>query len=274
MLDLVWRCDPDHKVKYVWFNTGMEYSATKEQLILLEERYDVQIERLPAIKSIPTCCREYGQPFLSKYVSENIEALQRHDFEWDSGLTLPELQEKYPTAPKYALKWWSNEYSRMFGIQRNKWLREFIIEHPPWFRISAKCCDYAKKKTIEKHKRGNHIDLDIIGVRQSEGGVRSLINTCTTISDGKCKYRPLFWYTWDDREEYEYLFNIAHSRCYTEYGLRRTGCAGCPYHQNLTEALEIIRRHEPKLYQAACHIFADSYEYTRMFNEYKQVKEL
>ena len=31
MLDLVWRCDINNKVDYVWFDTGLEYQATKDQ---------------------------------------------------------------------------------------------------------------------------------------------------------------------------------------------------------------------------------------------------
>ena len=28
MLDIIWRCDRDKKVTYVWYNTGLEYQAT------------------------------------------------------------------------------------------------------------------------------------------------------------------------------------------------------------------------------------------------------
>ena len=38
MLDIVYRCDKDNKVKYVWFDTGLEYQATKEHLKYLEDK--------------------------------------------------------------------------------------------------------------------------------------------------------------------------------------------------------------------------------------------
>lgn len=41
MLDIVYRCDKSNKVKYVWFDTGLEYSATKEHLKYLENKYDI-----------------------------------------------------------------------------------------------------------------------------------------------------------------------------------------------------------------------------------------
>lgn len=30
MLDICYRCDKDKKIDYVWFNTGLEYQATKD----------------------------------------------------------------------------------------------------------------------------------------------------------------------------------------------------------------------------------------------------
>ena len=44
MLDIVWRCDKDNKVDYVWFDTGIEYQATKEHLKYLEEKYNIKIK--------------------------------------------------------------------------------------------------------------------------------------------------------------------------------------------------------------------------------------
>lgn len=37
MLDIVWRCDLDNKVIYAWFDTGLEYQATKDHLEYLEK---------------------------------------------------------------------------------------------------------------------------------------------------------------------------------------------------------------------------------------------
>lgn len=45
MLDLITRVDLEKKVKYVWFDTGLEYQATKDHLEYLERKYNVTIER-------------------------------------------------------------------------------------------------------------------------------------------------------------------------------------------------------------------------------------
>lgn len=50
--------------------------------------------------------------------------------------------------------------------------------------------------------------------------------------------------------------------------MRRTGCAGCPYGKNFEEELEIIRKYEPRLYNAVNNIFGKSYRYTRNYRIY------
>ena len=147
VLDIISKIDENKKVKYVWFDTGLEYKATKEHLKYLENKYDIQIKREKAIKPIPLCCAEYGQPFINKRISDMISRLQRHNFKWEDE-PFDVLYKKYPKC-KAALKWWCNEFGvkSKFNIERKKHLKEFMIENPPTFKISGKCCDYAKKSS-------------------------------------------------------------------------------------------------------------------------------
>lgn len=133
-------------VTYVWFNTGIEYAATKRHLCDLEDRYGVKIKRVRAEKTVPVSCNEFGQPFVSKHVSEMCERLQSVGFQWEDE-PFEVLNERYQRC-KSALRWWTNGYERgsRFNITRNKWLREFMIAYPPQFRISARCCEFAKKR--------------------------------------------------------------------------------------------------------------------------------
>lgn len=139
MLDIIYKCDKNNKVTYVWFDTGLEYKATKDHLTYLEKKYCIQIEKYRAKKPIPSCCKEYGQPFLSKQVSEFIQRLQRHNFQWKDE-DFNTLYEKYPKC-KSALMWWCNEHGEKskFNINYNKYLKEFLIANPPTFKISNKC---------------------------------------------------------------------------------------------------------------------------------------
>lgn len=209
MLDLIYRVDLSKKVKYIWFDTGIEYQATKDHLDYLEQKYDIEIIRERAIKPIPITCREYGQPFLNKFVSDMICRLQKHNFKWEDK-PLDELLKEYPNC-KGALMWWCNArevndfgYS-MFNINFKKYLKEFLLANPPKFKISSKCCMYAKKDVSKQLIKEYNADLMVIGVRKSEGGIRSAsYKNCYSIkSDGVDDYRPIFWYKEDTKERYE-----------------------------------------------------------------------
>ena len=288
MLDLCWRCDKDNKIDYVWFDTGLEYQATKDHLKYLEDTYQIVIKPYKAIKPIPLSCKQYGQPFISKKVSDYISRLQKHGFQWEDE-PLETLLKRYckwdAEKNKYvgcrsALRWWCNDYENRGGnisrhnIAYNKFLKEFMIENPPSISISSMCCQYAKKDVVHNLIKKEGYDLNCFGVRKAEGGARTSYKNCYDEDVEGCDiYRPLFWYKIQDKNDYENAYLIIHSRCYTEYGLKRTGCAGCPYNRNFEQELEIIKEHEPKLYVAVTNIFGGSYEYTRRYKEFCKTKK-
>ena len=272
LIDICSKLDPERKIDYIWFDTGIEYQATHNHLDYLEKKYGIRIERIRSAVPIPTACKRYGQPFLSKLVSEYIMRLQRHNFDFTKGFrSYDELLSEYPSC-KSALDWWCNRKGGAFNISRNKLLKDFLIEHPPTFRISSRCCKYSKKDTASRRVKERGYQLQIIGIRRSEGGMRIRFHSCFDASHGI--YRPLLWYMAGDKREYEEHYHICHSACYTEYGLKRTGCVGCPFARNLNQELQVLKIYEPKLYLAACHIFRDSYEYTNTYWKYRQSKEL
>ena len=124
MLDICYRCDKNKKIDYVWFDTGLEYQATKDHLNYLEEKYNIEILKYKAIKSIPMSCKTYGQPFISKNVSEFIQRLQKHEFDWDDN-SYEKLCGKYQKCNS-ALQWWcdSKGSKSQFNISQNKYLKE------------------------------------------------------------------------------------------------------------------------------------------------------
>ena len=130
MLDLLTHIDPEKRIQYVWFNTGIEYEATKQHLDYLEQKYGIKIHREKAIKPIPLSCSEFGQPFLSKRVSDMIERLQRHNFQWEDE-PYDVLVQKYPRCIT-AIGWWTNHFeSIQFNIDYNRYLKEFLLLNPP-----------------------------------------------------------------------------------------------------------------------------------------------
>jgi 3'-phosphoadenosine 5'-phosphosulfate sulfotransferase (PAPS reductase)/FAD synthetase len=273
MLDLIIKADTDKKVSYGFYNTGVEYEATKKHLDYLRNKYGVEIKEYRAKCPVPLACKNYGQPFVSKFVSEMIMRLQKHNFKWEDR-PFEELILEYPRC-KIALQWWCNSHKKgsRFNIDNNKLLKAFMTENPPTFSISNKCCNHAKKYVAKDAEKQEQCDLVIMGVRRAEGGIRSVAyKSC--FSERSCNstaaFRPLFWVTDADKKEYEQDCNIAHSDCYTLYGMERTGCAGCPFGRDFEKELEIIEKYEPQLYKAVTNIFGDSYEYTRKYREFRE----
>lgn len=284
VLDICTKCDKYKKIEYVWFDTGLEYQGTKEHLADLENKYAISIKRIKAKKTIPTACKKYGQPFLSKRVSDYIHRLQQHGFEWKDE-DFETLLHKYCVwnnkTQKWvgcytALKWWCNLHeSSRFNIEYNKWLKQFLIENPPDFDISFLCCHYAKKAVLHEELIKSEYDLNIYGVRRAEGGTRtSAYKGCFSEHIGGCdEYRPIFWYLDKTKKLYNEFFRIENSKCYTEYGLKRTGCAGCPFGRDFETELLIIQKYEPKLFIAVNNIFGKSYTYTRKYKKFCKLKE-
>ncbi|AVM70533.1 phosphoadenosine phosphosulfate reductase [Lachnospiraceae bacterium oral taxon 500] len=270
VLDIVHKLDKEKKCRYIFFDTGIEYRATKEHLKYLEQKYNIKIERFRPKKSVIKSCQEHGQPLLSKYVSEMISRLQKHGFKWEDQ-SFEELILKYPKC-KVAIGWWTNYHkSDQFNIRRNKGLKEFILKkNGVDFKVSVKCCDYAKKNVSKNFVKQNSIDLMITGIRKAEGGIRS--SAYRTCYDEKGHYRPIFWFKNSDIEEYEKIFDIKHSDCYEVYGLKRTGCAGCPFVKNLKQELEVIEEFEKSLSFAVNRCFEKSYEFTKKYKaEYRSL---
>ena len=281
LMDTVHRLDPERKAVYVFFNTGLEYAATKRHLKDLEEKYGIEIVWIPPVLPIPACCRKYGVPFWSKRVSDNISRLQRHNFKWEDR-PFEELFAEYPNC-KAALMWWCNAWPKKdngkessFNISYTPWLKEFMLENPPDFAISKKCCDKAKREPADKWEKEHDFDLNCTGVRKAEKGQRSTgFKSCFTQSyAGADTYRPLFWLSDQDKRDYKEHYGIVNSDCYEVWGMARTGCCGCPFGKEFEQELALMQQHEPKMYKAAVKIFGKSYDYTRRYLAYREKMQI
>lgn len=308
VLDIVSKVDINNKCDYVFFDTGLEYDATKKHLDYLEEKYGVEIRRVKPEKNIVTHIREIGQPFLSKYISNQIWALQNMGFEWED-ITFEDAIKKYfkivkdesliekwkdkdthnstfewvdgklyNGRGKGALKWWTNNYAGSYDISNRKYLKEFMIKYPPNFKISDKCCKVVKKDT-SANIMGDGYDLLILGIRRYEGGVRSLVyDKCFIEEDSKYRralYMPIFWFTDEDRQLYNRFYEIRNSDMYRKYGYKRTGCCGCPYAGafEINKELKAMKEFEPNRYIASKNIFGDSYEYSKKYYLYTKKRK-
>lgn len=279
-------------VRYVFFNTGLEMKATKEHVKETEKKYGVEIEKIRPEINIVQASRKYGIPFVSKIMSGGLSDWQRkgiplsiaqeYDQAEDKAAKRQELRERYPKCESVInFLCCCNAAGEprpniQLVINSSKYMRDFINEYPPDFKISAKCCDYCKKKVA--HAVQKDYDMVITGERRDEGGMRSVPrkdNTAlcfTETSSGQYRLRPLYYVSDADKSWYKEYYGIRYSDAYEVYGLTRTGCCGCPISYKAVEDLEKIREYEPNVVKAAWNIFGKSYEYRMKYNEYKQMR--
>ena len=278
MLDMILALEPEKnypfdEIHYVWFDTGIEYTATKQHLRDLEEKYGITIERKKAKVPVPLGCKSCGQPFVSKQISQYISRLQAHDFQWEDE-PFDILYKRYPNC-KAALRWWCNEFGEGSRLNIEKWrlLKEFMIANPLDFPISDGCCKGAKKDVAHDCLREIKATINVVGIRKSEGGARAMAyNSCFSEPSRRgeaAQFRPLFFITDQDKELYCERRGVIHSDLYEKHGFRRTGGACCPFGSRFEQELQVAEQLDPGLARAAKNIFSAAYEYTRAYRQFK-----
>ncbi len=277
-------------VKYVFFNTGLEMKATKDHVKEIAKKYGVEIKECRPKIGIVQAARTYGIPFVSKIMSQGLSDWQKkhiplsiaEEYEQaeDKAAKRKELKERYPKCESVInFLCCCNSAGEprpniQLVINSSKYMRDFISEYPPDFKISSKCCDYCKKQVA--HKVQKDYEMIITGERRTEGGVRSVprkdnTSLCfTETAEGQYRLRPLYYVTDSDKAWYKEYYGIRYSDAYEVYGLERTGCCGCPISYRAVKDLECIKHYEPNVVKAAWNIFGKSYKYRRKYNEYKE----
>lgn len=277
-------------VKYVFFNTGLEMKATKEHVKATAEKYGVEIIEARPKVNIVQAVRTHGVPFVSKIMSGGLSEWQKkgvplsiadeYEKAEDKHAKRKELSERYPKCESLinficcCNRAGDPRPDIQLVINSSKYMRDFIAEYPPDFKISAKCCDYCKKQLA--HSVQKDYEMIITGERRDEGGMRSVPrkdNTAlcfTETASGQYRLRPLYYVSDKDKAWYKEAYNVRYSDAYEVYGLERTGCCGCPISHRAVADLELIRPYEPNVVKAAWNVFGRSYEYRRLYNEYKR----
>lgn len=283
------------EVKYVFFNTGLEMQATKDHVEATAKKYGVEIQTIRPAKGndIVSATRREGIPFVSKIMSAGLSEWQKkgiplsiaeeYEAAEDKGAKRAELKERYPKCESVInfLCCCNSKGEPRPNIQlvinSSKYMRDFIGECPPDFKISANCCNCCKKQPA--HRIQKDFEMVITGERRDEGGMRSVPrkdNTAlcfTETSDGQYRLRPLYYVSDADKAWYKKYYGIRYSDAYEVYGLTRTGCCGCPISCKAVEDLERIRPYEPTLVKAAWNVFGPSYLYRAQYNEYKKARK-
>ena len=279
-------------VDYCFFNTGLEMDATKRHVRETAQKYGVEIREYRPKKNIVQATREYGQPFVSKIMSQGLSGVQRKGIPLsiadeyanaeDKAEKRKELRERFPKCEsEINFLCCCNSAGEprpniQIVINSSKYMLDFIRENPIPFRVSNKCCDICKKHVAHEVQKG--YDMVITGERRAEGGMRSVPRKDNTTmcfaetADGSFRLRPLYYVTDADKAWYKEYYGIRYSDAYEVYGLERTGCCGCAISSRAVEDLERIRPYEPNVVKAAWNIFGDSYRYREKYNEYRAMR--
>lgn len=237
------------KCKFVFVNTGLEYDATKRHLCDLEKRYGITIDRIRG-KSVVMVVREYGIPILSKYKSEMIRKhMNGIQYAWG-----------YIFGDKV-----KTNHSMMF-TDAQKTLVQYLVDNQ--IKISALCCTYSKKKPLKHFQKEHEIDLSVTGERQAEGGQRALAHSSCfqEYKNDISRYMPLWWWSDETKADFKAKEEIRYSDCYEVWGMKRTGCCGCPFNLNISDDLQAMYEYEPRLFKACMNVFGQAYELTDRFN--------
>ena len=277
-------------IDYVFFNTGIEMKATKDHIKEVEQNYGITIREIKPKKNIVLSTREYGIPFVSKIMSSAMETVQKkslpfsikeeYDEAEDKCAKRQELRERFPNAEQgINFLCCCNGAGEprpniQLVINSSPYMYDFMKENPPQFRISAKCCDYCKK--IPAHSVQKDYEMVITGERRDEGGMRSVPRAADANgtmcfheeANGQYRFKPLYYVSDDDKDWYKHYKGIRYSDAYEVYGMKRTGCCGCPISYRAVDDLKLIEPYEPNVVRAAWHIFGDSYRYREQYKSY------
>ena len=235
------------------------YSKNKQEVIYLKPR-------LP----FGSIMKKYGKPAMSKVKSDFLSTYQNTLRNGGDPLKVKRTSEMitgYRTDKNYKIQ--LNDEGKPLPTRQKLANKHMHFLHPNnEIKIASKCCDFLKKKPFEDYYKEYGVKGYATGMRIAEGGVRAeMYKTCTahkTIGSGKNRVTlthkmPLF--DWSDKDVDDFIgeYNVKISKAYTEYGLERTGCIGCPFAEDIHQNLKVLWEHEPNKYKAVQHWLGDMY---------------
>ena len=246
---------PPDGIKAVFVNTGVEMQATIDFVKWVRDsgyyhNIDIIRPKLPYAQVIS----KYGKPMLSKMKAEYIGRWQ--DGARNNNIMSYFVYGKNPnTGKQFSKTKLANKYFHMLHPKFNVY-------------ASQKCCKYLKKESAKYYDKENNIEGEIVGIRANEGGARQLSLNKRIKNGGKlCTYykgkimikAPIIDWTDEDIDRFIEKYNVPLSRAYTEYGMTRTGCYGCPFSLDIADNLHILYKYEPNRYKGAMHFLKDVY---------------
>ena len=278
LAELIKMADLPTNIAFVYSDTGIEFDAIKN--FVKEYDYPNVVFAKPR-KPYAEIAKLHGRPALSKMKSHALRVYQSY------------IDEPLNYAiPRQLITGEREKGGVKLGMRTNLALsvKHFHLLHPDLeYKISEHCCTYLKKYPFEDYSLANNMNGYYSGIRMAEGGIRSMrYKSCVEVKKLKGKEiinsMPIIDWTDDIMEMFIQKYNVKLSDAYTVYGLKRTGCVGCPYSQNLKDELAVCQQYEPNRYKASLYWFKDIYvdmgvelpfdeDYMKYFHERSKLNE-
>ena len=259
MLALIKMCEdiytiPVGGIPAVFSNTGIELGVTVDFVKWVKNSgwySNVQIIR-PEV-SFDWVLKNQGKPMKSKMKSEMLHR-------WHRG-----IKSKYVTDRLLCGK-----SSSGISMARTKLAdKDMHMVHEDFPIVASNmCCNYLKKKPLDKFAKANGISGEAMGIREAEEGTRKIAaqrrikeggRLCSWTRHNLIHKAPIIDWTDEDVEEFIEKYNVPLSEAYTKYGFSRTGCMACPFSRRVDHDLEYLFYHEPNRYKASMHWLKDVY---------------
>lgn len=146
---------PNNSIPRVYINTGIEYNDILK-FVREMQKSDNRIHIVNSNVHIPSMLKEKGYPFKSKGHSHKLCIYQT------SGMT--------KAVDRYVKGLRNDDTLSQFACPKSL-LYQFTDEFD--LKVSEKCCDELKKKTVHRYEKQSGRYVAIIGLRVAEGGGES-----------------------------------------------------------------------------------------------------
>lgn len=287
--------DKENKCEYIYFHTEITLGADMEHMEYLSDKYnkEIVIEDIKGV--VKDTCERFGVPFISIVVSYNISKLQSMGFEWEdesfealckkylevvnkpSGRNTIEIDGKYYKGNYGSLRWWCNQYdSKVYNINKYGYLKEFIMNNPPTFKISDKCCKEVIKKPLHKYATNNEFDIVLYDSINTSGSIKNKRSNqfikANFINRKYDQYMPIYNLSQSDIVEYKRFYDLKFSDSYEVYHNNGGICIGCPYggYYGIVQDIRMAERFAQGPGMLAKKVFEKSYEYTKEYTKFAE----
>lgn len=216
-----------YKFEHVLSNTRLEYPECIRFSKEWCEKYGLKLTIITPKLYPVDIWKTYGYPMFSKGVSETLERLYRGY----------KCNQKQIHRVGHILRKLGYEGD----LNNEVAIRDFLRSNE--IKLSARCCEFLKKKPMQEWGKSSCKKVAILGTRASESRIRRTVwirKGCIYETKGKVVVTPLTFFTDDDIWNYIKMYNIKVADIYYK-GIKRNGCYCCGFGCHLRDENNFVQ---------------------------------